>query len=61
MQFLYQNGKLLLLILLVIASGVILIYLYGNRRRGRRLESYRDIPLRDDETPAARVDKNERS
>ncbi len=61
MQFIYQNGKLLILILLLIASGALLLYLFGNRMRGRRLESYRDIPLQDDEPPAARVDKNERS
>ncbi len=61
MQFLYENGKLLVLILLLIASGALLLYLFGNRMRGRRLESYRDIPLRDDEPPATRVDNDERS
>jgi cbb3-type cytochrome oxidase subunit 3 len=61
MQYLYLNGKILMLVLLLIASGALLLYLFGNRKRGRRLESYRDIPLDDDEPPAARVDKNERS
>jgi cbb3-type cytochrome oxidase subunit 3 len=61
MQYLYLNGKILILVLLLIASGALLLYLFGNRKRGRRLESYRDIPLHDDEPPAARVDKNERS
>ena len=61
MQFLFLNGKLLILILLLIASGALLLYLFGNRKRSRRLESYRDIPLHDDEPSAARMDKNERS
>ena len=62
MQFLYENGKLLILVLLLIASGAILVYLFGNRARGRRLESYRDIPLRDDdERNVSRVDKHERN
>jgi len=61
MEYLYHNGKLLILILLLIASGAILLYLFGNRARSRRLESYRDIPLRDDEPSAARVDENERN
>ncbi len=62
MQFLYENGKLLILVLLVIASGAILVYLFGDRKRGRRLESYRDIPLQDDdELNVPRVDKHERN
>ena len=61
MEFLFQNGKLLILILLLLASGAILFYLFGDRRRGRRLESYRDIPLQDDDVPHSKVDTNERS
>ena len=61
MMFLYQNGKIVILVLLLIASAAVLLYLFGNRKRGRRLESYRDIPLRDDDPPAVRVNEHERS
>ena len=42
-----ENSKpVALLIFLVTFIGIVL-YVYGNRQRGERLESYRDMPFMD--------------
>jgi len=43
------NSKITaLLIFFTLFSGM-LIYVYGNKKRSKRLESYKNIPLADDE------------
>jgi cbb3-type cytochrome oxidase subunit 3 len=44
-----ENSKpVALLIFLVTFIGIVL-YVYGNRQRGERLESYRDMPFMDEQ------------
>jgi cbb3-type cytochrome oxidase subunit 3 len=44
-----ENSKpVALLIFLVTFIGIVL-YVYGNRKRGERLESYRDMPFLDEQ------------
>lgn len=52
-----ENTKPVALIIFFVTFVGILLYVYGNRKRGQRLESYRDIPFADDatETPAPDV------
>ena len=49
-----ENTKPVALIIFFVTFVGILLYVYGNRKRSQRLESYRDIPFADDatETPA---------
>lgn len=44
-----ENTKPLALIIFFVTFIGILIYVYGSRKRGKRLESYRDIPFLDDQ------------
>ena len=43
-----ENTKPLALVIFVVTFIGIVLYVYGNRKRGQRLESYRDIPFQDD-------------
>jgi cbb3-type cytochrome oxidase subunit 3 len=43
-----ENTKPLALIIFFVTFIGILIYVYGSKQRGRKLESYRDIPFLDD-------------
>jgi len=45
----FENSKILALLLFFIAFCGILIYVYTGKKRSQRLESYRFIPLQDDE------------
>lgn len=60
-EFLVSHGRELLLFLLVGATVALLYYLYGSRKRGQRLESYRNIPLLDDDAgqQSGKVSKDE--
>lgn len=46
-----DNSKMLSLVLFLSAFCGILVYVFGNRRRGQRLESYKNIPFLDDTPP----------
>jgi cbb3-type cytochrome oxidase subunit 3 len=48
-----ENSKVLSLILFFGTFCLILLYVYGGRRRSERLESYKFIPLDDDDAPRA--------
>ena len=50
-----DNSKIFSLLLFFGTFCGIVIYVFGSRRRGRRLESYKHIPFQDDE-PAGRHD-----
>lgn len=45
----FENTKILALLLFFFAFCGILIYVYTGKNRARRLESYKYIPLQDDE------------
>jgi cbb3-type cytochrome oxidase subunit 3 len=45
----FENSKILALLLFFIAFCGILIYVYTGKKRSQRLESYKFIPLQDDE------------
>jgi cbb3-type cytochrome oxidase subunit 3 len=45
----FENSKVLALLLFFITFCGILIYVYTGKKRSRRLESYKYIPLQDDE------------
>ena len=45
----FENSKILALLLFFVAFCGILIYVYTGKKRSQRLESYRFIPLQDDE------------
>ena len=59
MEFFLANSKLILLILLITAFVAVLIYTFGNRQRGKRLESYRDIPFLDEDKHEASKGKDD--
>lgn len=44
-----ENTKPLGLVIFFVTFIGILIYVYGSRKRGEKLESYRDIPFLDDQ------------
>lgn len=46
----FENTKPLALVIFFVVFCGIIFYLYGSRKRGERLESYKNIPLQDDET-----------
>ena len=43
-----ENTKPVALIIFFVTFIGILLYVYGNRKRSQRLESYRDIPFQDE-------------
>ena len=47
-----ENSKLFVLLLFFVVYGLILLYVYTNRKRSSRLESYKNIPFEegDDDT-----------
>ena len=59
-EFILSHGRTLLLLLLIALSVAILVYLFGNRKRGQRIESYRNIPFEDEDRKRAGTIKNER-
>ena len=44
-----ENSKPLALIIFFVTFIGIVFYVYGNRKRGERLESYRDMPFLDEQ------------
>jgi cbb3-type cytochrome oxidase subunit 3 len=46
----FENTKPLALVIFFTLFCGILFYVYGSRKRSERLESYKNIPLQDDET-----------
>ena len=49
----FENTKPLALVIFFAVFCGILLYLYGSRSRGRRLEEYKNIPLQDEEKKEA--------
>jgi len=45
----FENSKVLALVLFFVTFCGILVYVYTGKNRARRLESYKYIPLQDDE------------
>ncbi len=43
------NNKSVTLIIFVVTFVAILIYVYGSKKRSKRLETYRNIPFLDDD------------
>jgi cbb3-type cytochrome oxidase subunit 3 len=43
------NTKPLALLIFFVTFVGIILYVYGSKKRSKRLESYRDIPFQDDE------------
>lgn len=52
-----ENTKPVALIIFFVTFIGILLYVYGNRKRSQRLESYRDMPFLD-ETPSERGEQD---
>ena len=48
-----ENTKPVALVIFLVTFVGILLYVYGNRKRSDRLESYRDMPFADE--PEARM------
>lgn len=51
-----ENSKVLALILFLVVFVGILIYVYANKKRSARLESYKYIPLDDDKDDESKAD-----
>jgi len=45
------NSKILALVIFFVTFIGIVLYVYTNRKRSERLESYRFLPLQDDDIP----------
>jgi len=45
----FENSKVVALLLFFTSFCAILIYLYTDKKRAKRLESYKYMPLQDDE------------
>jgi cbb3-type cytochrome oxidase subunit 3 len=45
----FENTKPLSLVIFFTVFVGVVIYLYGNKKRGEQLESYKNIPLHDDD------------
>jgi cbb3-type cytochrome oxidase subunit 3 len=45
----FENTKPVAMVIFFVCFCLILLYVYGNKKRGERLESYRNIPLLDDD------------
>jgi cbb3-type cytochrome oxidase subunit 3 len=45
----FENTKPLSLVIFFTVLCGVLVYLYGSKKRGKKLEDYKNIPLRDDE------------
>ena len=44
-----RNSKILALLIFFVAFVVLLVYVFSNKERGKRLESYKNIPFLDDD------------
>lgn len=45
----FENTKPLSLVIFFVLFCGVLVYLYGSKSRGEKLEQYKNIPLQDDE------------
>jgi len=54
----FENSKVIALLLFFITFCGVLIYVYTGKKRSRRLESYKYIPLQDDQ-PDLNADHDE--
>lgn len=52
-----ENTKPLALVIFFVTFVGILLYVYGSKKRGEKLESYRQIPFEDDEDDRESKDK----
>ena len=48
----FEHTKPLALVILFVTFLLIVWYVYGNKKRGEKLESYKDIPFLDDDSKA---------
>ncbi len=46
----YEHTKPLALVILFVTFVLIVLYVYGDKKRGQKLESHRNIPFLDDDT-----------
>ena len=53
-----ENAKPLALVIFFVVFVGILIYVFGGKKRSKRLESYKNIPFLDDDGPGAQKDKD---
>ena len=53
------DAKVFLLFLFFLTFGGIIFYVYANRKRSKRLESYKNIPLEDDDVGHRKDTDNE--
>lgn len=47
----FENTKPLSLVIFFAVFCGVLVYVYGSRKRGKRLEEHKNIPLQDDDEP----------
>ena len=52
-----ENTKPLALVIFFVVFVGILIYVFGGKKRSKRLESYKNIPFLDDDKPGEQKDK----
>ncbi len=53
----FEHTKPLALVILFVTFVLIVIYVYGNKKRGEHLESHKNIPFLDDESKAREEEK----
>ena len=53
-----ENTKPLALVIFFVVFVGILIYVFGGKKRSKRLESYKHIPFLDDDKPGEQRDKD---
>ena len=46
----FEHTKPLALVILFVTFVLILLYVFGNKKRGERLESYKNMPFFDEES-----------
>lgn len=49
----FENAKPLALVIFFVTFCAIVIYVYGSKKRSKRLESYKHMPFLDDEDEAS--------
>ena len=53
----YEHTKPLALVILFITFVLIVLYVYGSKKRGERLEAYKYMPFMDDESKSKEEQK----
>ncbi len=53
-----QNAKSLGLVIFFVTFCLIVLWVYGNRKRGERLEEHKNIPFLDDDVDEAKDKSN---